>query len=327
MIRLLPIAADAYEPSSLHDAQRVWPETNCYVDVWIEVLHALDLDPVPALAFTLSVDFEGDQWQFFKYPLEDLRFMYGLDVAEMNPWRALDDHVTEQLELGRLLTVEVDAYHLPDTAGVSYQHEHVKTTIVANLIDRDAQRLEYFHGAGYHALEGADYKSLFHLGDVAPDRLPPYVELIKFDRLERPDKDARLERSLSLVRTHLDRAPRSNPVARFRRRITDDLAWLRTESIEQFHRYAFATVRQFGACCELSSSLCAWLAVQDLFASDAAEAFARVARARRRARSSPSPASRPGARATSMRCSKRWNATGTPRCRHSPIGMCDRAAP
>ena len=47
MIRLLPIDAETYEPSSYRSGDRVWTETNCYVDLWIEVLHALGLDYRP----------------------------------------------------------------------------------------------------------------------------------------------------------------------------------------------------------------------------------------------------------------------------------------
>ena len=32
---------------ALHAPERNWPETNCYVDVWVELLHDLGLDPVP----------------------------------------------------------------------------------------------------------------------------------------------------------------------------------------------------------------------------------------------------------------------------------------
>ena len=69
----LSLTAATFVPHPLHATERSWTETNCYVDVWIEVLHALGLDPVAASAFTLSCDFEGDQWTFFKYPPEDLR--------------------------------------------------------------------------------------------------------------------------------------------------------------------------------------------------------------------------------------------------------------
>ena len=83
MTRLLPIDAATYVPSPLHAEDRTWIETNCYVDVWLELLHALGLETGPALAFTLAVDFEGDQWQFFKFPAEDLQRLYGIEVAEI----------------------------------------------------------------------------------------------------------------------------------------------------------------------------------------------------------------------------------------------------
>ena len=69
-------------------------------DLWIELLHALGLDPVAALPFTLAIDFEGDQWTFFKFPLADLYDLYGLDVQELAIWRPLVDHVEEQVDAG-----------------------------------------------------------------------------------------------------------------------------------------------------------------------------------------------------------------------------------
>ena len=42
----LDISADDYLPHSLHDEERVWPEKNCYLDLWIELLHSLELDPL-----------------------------------------------------------------------------------------------------------------------------------------------------------------------------------------------------------------------------------------------------------------------------------------
>ena len=32
------IDPDAYKPHALHSGERMWPETNCYIDLWIEVL-------------------------------------------------------------------------------------------------------------------------------------------------------------------------------------------------------------------------------------------------------------------------------------------------
>jgi len=181
-IVLPPLTEAGFTPHPLHATERTWTETNCYVDVWIEVLHALGLDPVAAAAFTLNCDFEGDQWTFFKYPPEDLRTLFGLEVSEMNIWRPVVDHVEEQLAMGRLCTVEGDAWFLPDTRGVSYRSEHVKTTIVPARLDRPARHLGYFHNAGFYELGGDDFDGLFRLGEHAdPAALPPYVESIRLD--------------------------------------------------------------------------------------------------------------------------------------------------
>jgi hypothetical protein len=39
-----------YEPHPLHGAGRNWTETNCWLDMMIELLHVLGLDPTAALA-------------------------------------------------------------------------------------------------------------------------------------------------------------------------------------------------------------------------------------------------------------------------------------
>ena len=91
----------------------------------------------PALAFTLGTDFDGEQWTLFKFPLEDLRVLYGIEVDEMNVWRPVIDHVDDHLGQGHLLTVEVDAWYLPDTAGITYRLDHAKTGIVMQMLDRD----------------------------------------------------------------------------------------------------------------------------------------------------------------------------------------------
>lgn len=277
MIRLLPIEASTYVPSPLHSVDRIWPETNCYADLWIELLNALGLDPIAALPFTFSVDFEGDQWQFFKFPLEDLRALYGIDVAEMNPWRGVEHHIAEQLEMGRLLTVEVDAWYLPDTAGVSYQRDHVKSSIVVNMLDQAGAHMAYFHNGGYHELAGEDYQGVFRHGRDNSELMPPYVELVRLERLEHPDDDELLRRTLRLLEVHLRRRPTSNPIERFRQRFAQDLEWLRGGHLAMFHLYAFATMRQFGACSELAASLCTWLAERGHPMGEAPAAFTALA--------------------------------------------------
>ena len=252
MIALLDLDATTYERHPVHATERIWTETNCYVDLWIEVLHALHLDPVAGAAFTLSADFEGDQWTFFKSPPEDLRRLYGIEVSEMNAWRSLLHHAVEQLELGRFLTMEADSWFLPDTAGVSYRLAHVKSTIVPNRVDVEARRLGYFHNAGYFELEGDDFDGVF-----LDRELPPYVELVRLERLRR---DVALDDVLALTAEHLARRPDDNPMVRLRKRIEDDLAWLADEGLDAFHDYAFGTCRQCGATAELAASFVDWLA-------------------------------------------------------------------
>ncbi len=81
------IDSSTYTPHELHGATRAWGESNCYIDVWIEVLHALGCDPYACLPFVFAIDWEGDQWTFFKPPHEDLVALYGVDVQELNVWK------------------------------------------------------------------------------------------------------------------------------------------------------------------------------------------------------------------------------------------------
>ena len=55
-----PLSPATYARHPLHLADRGWPESNCYVDLWIELLHAHGHEPLAALPFTFTADFEGD---------------------------------------------------------------------------------------------------------------------------------------------------------------------------------------------------------------------------------------------------------------------------
>jgi hypothetical protein len=275
-IVVLPeLDAAAYARHPLHADDRVWVEKNCYVDIWIELVHALELDPMAMLPFVLAIDFEGDQWTFFKPPHDELRELYGLDVQELNVWRPLADHTEEYLAAGKLISTEADAFYLPDTAGTDYKRQHTKTTIVIQDFDLEARRLGYFHNAGYYALEGDDFVSLFRVG-AAPDPtfMPLFAEAVRIDRVVRRAPDELRVLSRALVRKHLARRPADNPVARFGRRFAADLPWLTSEGLGFYHAWAFATVRQLGAASELASLHLRWLGDAPL--GPAADAFARV---------------------------------------------------
>jgi hypothetical protein len=258
VLNVLGLDAARYRRSALHSPDRTWVETNCYVDLWIELLHTLGLDARAGAAFTLAIDFEEDQFGFFKFPAEDLRELWGIEVAEINPWLPLEQHIETHLSRGRLLTIEVDAWYLPDTAGVSYRSDHTKTTIAVQMLDRERQRLGYFHNAGYFELEGDDYTGALRL-TAEPVSLTPYVEVIKLDRLVRRNHEETWRIATRQVAAHLGRRPEVDPICAFRNRFATDLGWIKEGGGRQFHPYAFATLRQLGSAAELAASLCEWL--------------------------------------------------------------------
>jgi hypothetical protein len=275
MLALLGLDPAAYAPSALHGPDRTFRETNCYVDLWIELLHARGIDAAGAMAFACGVDFEGDQWTFFKPPPEDLLELYGIDVHEMQLYRPMTDHIVEQLQAGRTMIIEVDSFYLPDTAATAYRKAHVKSSIAVEGIDCESERLRYFHGAGYYEICGEDYRGVFRLGrPFSEDVLPPYAEIVRFDAASRLEgEDLRWAARKTLLR-QLARRPRRNPWLTFAERLAADLPALLAGTDESYHNYAFATVRQCGAAFEVSASFVEWLPACDA-TREAAAALAR----------------------------------------------------
>jgi Domain of unknown function (DUF1839) len=276
MLTLFGLDPASYSASALHDPNRTFRETNCYVDLWIELLHARGIAPEGALACACTVDFEGDQWTFFKPSPDDLLRLHGIDVHEMQLYRPTIDHVVEQLRAGRTMTIEVDSFYLPDTAATAYRRAHVKSSIAVEAIDPQIEVLRYFHGQGYFELHGEDYRGVFRLGrPFSGDVLPPYVEVVNFDAGPRLEGDA-LRRAVSeSLRRQMPYKPKENPWMRFGERLLQDLAGLLQGSENDYHAYAFATVRQCGAAFEIAKSFLHWLAPNSAHASVAADAFAR----------------------------------------------------
>jgi hypothetical protein len=259
-VRALPLDAATYQRHSLHGEERLWVEKNCYFDVWIELVHALGCDPYAMLPVTVALDFEGDQWTFYKPPLDELRDLYGIDVNEMNAWRPMLEHALEHLAAGKFISVEADAWWLPDVSGTDYRSQHVKSTIILADVDTDARRLGYFHNASYYQLEGEDFDRSFQLTDRDPAFLPFFAELVRVDRLvQRPPAElAALSRRL--LRRHLARRPADNPVARFAERFQRELPQLQEKGLAHYHAWAFATLRQLGSAAELMALYLRWLA-------------------------------------------------------------------
>ncbi len=249
-----PLDIDAepadYQQHFVHGPDRMWPETNCYFDLWIETLHCLGMDPVPSFACLLSADHDGMAWTFVKQPPEDLRRLYGLEVAEASLWLPVLETIEAGVARSVLHTVEVDSWWLPDTSGTAYRTEHVKTTIVPTRVDRAGRTLNYLHNAGLFELSGADFDGVFGLTEQSAVVLPPYIEQVR-----RHPGHVEQDAVVNLVREHLSRRPEGNPAARLAEGVERAMDWLPTRGMEQFHLWAFATLRQCGASAELLADL------------------------------------------------------------------------
>jgi hypothetical protein len=271
----------AYQRHCLHGDEAVWPEKNCSGDLWIELLNALGCEPLALLPFTLAVDFEGDQWTFFKPPQDELRDLYGVDVQELTLYRPLLEHAVEHLSAGKLIATETDAFWLPDTAGTDYRTGHKKTTIAIANLDVEARTLGYFHNAGYFELSGEDFAKVFRL-DVPEDPawLPFYAEVVRIDRLVKRPADELAAMSMRLLRRHFDWRPQTNPFKRFGARLVSDVPLLKEQGLARYHLWAFASIRQAGAAFELAAANLRWLAGfgrSDL--AEAAQLFESIAQA------------------------------------------------
>jgi hypothetical protein len=253
---ILGLSEAGWKPQALHAGDRIWLETNCYVDVWTELLPALGHPPEAALAFTVRQDFEGDHFTFFKFPLEDLETLFGLSVQELAIYDTVEAHALAQLQRGRPVLIEVDSHWLPD-AGPAYRKDHVKTTVAAVALDRANRRLGYFHNTGYHELSGEDYDGLFRRS-AAADPLFPYVEFVKRDGAALTGKALR-QCSLDLLRAHLRHRPKGNPIAAWRAALPQHFETLAARDMDYFHLYAFNMLRQLGANFEMLGSYLDWL--------------------------------------------------------------------
>lgn len=263
MHQVISLDPSQYKRHIIHSQERDWAETNCYVDIWIELLSAMGHEPLAALPFTLAIDFEGDQWTFFKFPLSDLFDIYKLDVQELALWQPLLTHIDTQVKLGRPVLVELDSYHLPDTAGTAYQLNHVKSTVAIVEIDIEKEHMGYFHGQAYYYLENEDFINVFKPYEKTNTAiLPPYAEIVKSNSSDKYNQQQTLAISLGLLKKQLRLIPEINPFTKFKQKFIEDFEWLKQQDLDTFHQYSFATFRQFGACFELASNYLSWLTKQ-----------------------------------------------------------------
>ena len=249
----------SYVPHALHSGDRSWIETNCYVDLWIELLASLGLTPEAMLGFTVAQDFEGDQFTFFKPSMDSIQSLYGIATAELAMFDTCERHFVTQIARGRFVLVEVDGYFLPDTRGVTYRAEHGKTTICINMIDPGARRLSYFHNATYSTVTGDDYDGVVAAGVRTHDGLQallPYTEFVKTPVVCKP---LAIDTVLGLLALDMSRRPKANPLREFMLVFPTHVDDLLQRPGNYFHTYSFNTLRQCGANFELLASHLNWL--------------------------------------------------------------------
>lgn len=259
-VSLWGIDPASYQSHPLHAAGRTYLETNCYADVLIELLHARGDEPLAMLGFIVRTDWDGDQFTYFKPPQADLDRLYGIDIHEMLPYRPLPEQIEGLIASGRTVLVEIDAWYLPDTAATSYRREHLKTTIAPETIDLRAERLRYFHNAGFFELDGEDYRGAFRLlPHFTDDVMEPFVEVVTFDAAPRLTGKALRECAREILGHHYVRRPHRNPFLTWGDALAADLPRLLAGAAEDYHAYAFVTVRMVGSAFELLADHVEWV--------------------------------------------------------------------
>ena len=237
-----------YTAHSLHGPNRNFVESNCYIDIWVELIHAAGLEVYPFLAFTLASDFENDQWTFYKPSFEDIQSLYGISVHELYLWGGLHQQIARQLQHNKMVLLEADAFFLPDTQETDYKQNHVKTTIGIESIDLENKTMGYFHNAGYFQLKEDDFNSIFHLNKPAIDGyLPPYCEIAKLDNLHKYSPEIIRDKAKERLNHYLAQLPKNNPITRFKEGFAQELVYLCEQGLESYHHYAFGSLRQLGS--------------------------------------------------------------------------------
>ncbi len=154
----------------------------------------------------------------------------------------------------------MDAWYLPDTSATSYRREHLKTTVAPELIDREGERMRYFHNAGLFELGGEDYRGAFHQSPhFTDDVMDPFTEIVRFDAGPRLTGGALQDAARQLLAEHWARRPQRNPFEAWREQLTKDLPRLLAGDADDYHAYAFVTVRMAGSAFELLADHIAWL--------------------------------------------------------------------
>lgn len=257
---LAKLTPEHFSQNDLHRHDRNFRETNCYSDLLIEVIHNLSLNPIACLGFTLASDFEEDQWTFGKPSHDDLQKLYGIRIEELSLYRPLVDQMVCQVERGAIPLLEVDAYFLPDTAGIDYRQSHAKTTIGITHIDLVNKKLRYFHNATFTVCEGEDFDGvLFPALSNQAGYLLPYCEILKLNKIKTlSDEDLRkIARESAAL--HFSVRSSNNPFEAYLKAVVSHQEAIIAGGHPAYHAYSFVAPRQLGAAHELGASFLQWL--------------------------------------------------------------------
>lgn len=261
----------------LHNFEQNFRETNCYSDLVIEIVNGLGLNPIACLGYTVAADFEGDQWTFGKPSHHDLEALYGIRIEELSLYRPLIDQIVTQVQRGSIPLLEADAYHLPDTAGIDYRNNHVKTTIGITTIDVENKYMHYFHNATFAKLEGEDFDGVLKpLASQHKGYLPPYCEMAKLENvILHSDADLR-GIALENVKFHMRKRPTSNPMQKYADAMSAHQQAIIDGGLPVYHSYTFVALRQLGSSHQLGGHFLRWMAEGNADLIAAAEAFEQI---------------------------------------------------
>lgn len=245
---------------ALHGGNPVWAHANRHIDLWVELLHGWELEPVAALPFAVTQDFEGDQFTLASFPPGDLERLYGIHTHELSTYDKLETHVAAQTCRGNVVLLEVDGFYLPQPPN-AYRRQHTRSAIGIDVLVPEANAVGFYHGDGYHTASGDDYAAIFRQATIAPEwETPafPHAEVVR-RRFPAQAGDALVAASLELLRHHLACRPRQNPITAFRSAFPAHLEQLMARGEPNFQVYAASVLRQLGANFELLGRYLRWL--------------------------------------------------------------------
>lgn len=253
-------ARGAHIPHILHTSERIWTAGSSTAALWIDILHAWGFEPIAMLACTLALDFEGDQFTSFGPPIADLERLYGVTSFPLAIYDTLAAHVARQTRLGRAVLLELDAFHLPDMPALHHVR-HGPTAVGVDRLDIETGSASYYRRGKRYEIYGEDFIGAFgppHSDGEYDEALIRHIRCVK--RFAAPEPAATLaQASLGLLRQHLDRVPRSSPIAMLRLILNEtlDLRMFLTPAFR--HSFVYGTLTQLGSNFELLGIYLDWL--------------------------------------------------------------------